>query len=96
MPYDSFDEFFGMGSYTRSNTEFCLLGIKGKMKRINNSVRQIIYSPVRKHSQKPAETTGRIVTLFGDLPRVELFARQKKQGWDVWGNEVESDFRLAV
>ena len=59
------------------------------MKRINNSVRQIIYSPVSKHSQKPAETTGRIITLFGDLPRIELFARQKTDGWDALGFDID-------
>ena len=41
-------------------------------------------------------TRDRIVELMGDLPRIELFARQKTSGWDVWGNEVESDIELVA
>ena len=48
----------------------------------------------RKHSQKPDDIRNRIVKLVGDLPRIELFARQKTEGWDVWGNEVLSDITL--
>jgi len=40
------------------------------------------------------EVRDNIVKLMGDLPRIELFARQKTEGWDVWGNEVESDIDL--
>lgn len=94
VPQDSFDSFMGMGSYTRSNAEICLLGIKGKPKRLSNKVRQIIYSPLQRHSEKPAETRERIVELFGDLPRIELFARESPEGWDVFGNEVKSDVKL--
>ena len=52
-------------------------------------VRQIIDTPREEHSKKPDETRDKIVALMGDLPRVELFARQTSLGWDVWGNEVE-------
>ena len=96
LPTDSFDDLCGMGRWTRSATEICLLGVRGKISRIDNNVRQIIYAPRTKHSKKPDETRERIVKLMGDLPRVELFARQKANGWDVWGNEVESDISLAV
>ena len=48
-----------------------------------------ILSHIEEHSKKPDETWERIVRLMGDLPRVELFARQSPEGWDVWGNEVE-------
>ena len=51
---------------------------------------QFIISPVEAHSKKPDEARDKIVSLLGDLPRVELFARQTPPGWDVWGNEVES------
>ena len=47
-----------------------------------------------KHSKKPNEVRKRIVELMGDIPRIELFAREKTPGWDVWGNEVESDIEL--
>ena len=80
--------FFGLGRWTRGNTECCLIATKGKPKRINNSVSQLSVSPIQAHSQKPSETRDRIVQLLGDLPRIELFARQTADGWDCWGNEV--------
>lgn len=80
--------FFGVGYYTKSNAEVCLLGIKGKMKPVSNKVSSIVISPRRKHSQKPDEVRDKIVELFGDLPRIELFAREKVDGWDAWGNEL--------
>lgn len=88
--------FVGMGYYTRANNEICLLATKGKsLKRINRNVEQVILSPIREHSRKPDEIRERIVNLFGDLPRVELFARNTTDGWDVWGNEVECDIDLT-
>ncbi|HDY67346.1 MAG TPA: adenine methyltransferase [Candidatus Scalindua sp.] len=81
--------FFGLGNYTRANAETVLLGTKGKgLKRQLKNVRQLCTARIREHSQKPDEIRERIVQLFGDLPRIELFARQKTPGWDVWGNEV--------
>lgn len=88
--------FMGMGNWTRSNAELCLLGVKGSNKRQNASVRQIIeapepdtiYSPMTRHSAKPPEVRDRIVQLCGDIARVELFARDKTDFWDCWGNEV--------
>ncbi|MEY2701515.1 MAG: hypothetical protein RLY43_135, partial [Bacteroidota bacterium] len=89
------DIFFGIGYYTKSNCEVCLLGVKGKPFKISNQVSSVIISPLRNHSQKPPEAQERIIKLCGDVPRIELFARQKTEGWDVWGNEVESDICLA-
>lgn len=86
--------FWGMGRYTRANSEICLLATKGNPKRINAGVHSVIDTPIEKHSKKPDEARKRIVELMGDLPRVELFARQKVDGWDSWGNEVESDIAL--
>ena len=86
--------FWGMGFWTRANTEDCLLCTKGKPKRVDAGVHQVIESPIREHSRKPDEARDRIVKLLGDLPRIELFAREKTEGWDVWGNEVESDIDL--
>ncbi len=81
--------FMGMGYYTRSNAEICLIATKGKpLKRMSHSVHSIIMSHIEEHSKKPNETRERIVELFGDLPRIELFARQHAEGWDCWGNEV--------
>ena len=86
--------FFGLGRWTRGNSECCLLATKGKPKRINNSVSQLIFTPRGKHSSKPGIVRERIIKLCGDIPRIELFAREKVEGWDCWGNEVESDIKL--
>ncbi|MGA8555913.1 MAG: MT-A70 family methyltransferase [Candidatus Acidiferrales bacterium] len=83
-----------MGNWTRANAEIVLLGVKGKPKRVSASVPQVVHHPVMQHSEKPNEVRERIVTLMGNLPRIELFARQKVSGWDSWGNEVESDIDL--
>ena len=82
--------FMGMGAYTRANAEVCLLATRGHPKRQAANVHQFIISPIREHSRKPEEAREKIVALMGDVPRVELFARQTPPGWDVWGNEVES------
>lgn len=88
--------FWGMGYWTRANAELCLLATKGHPKRQSAGVHQIILSPVEEHSKKPDVARERIVALLGDLPRLELFARQSTPGWDVWGNEVQSSIDLAV
>lgn len=68
--------------------EPCLLAVKGKPKRASNAVSQLIMSPIREHSRKPDEVRDRIVELLGDLPRIELFAREAAPGWDCWGKEA--------
>jgi len=79
----------GMGHYTRGNAELCLIGIKGKKPAFKTrSLSQIVESEVRQHSQKPDEIRDKIVELCGDVPRIELFARQEAEGWDCWGKEV--------
>jgi len=86
---DSF--FMGMGYYTRSNPEMCLLFTKGKpLKRLDKGIRQLIVEPVREHSRKPDCVKDRIVKLFGDVPKIELFAREiyDAKNWDYWGNEI--------
>jgi N6-adenosine-specific RNA methylase IME4 len=80
--------FWGMGNWTRANAELCLLATKGKPKRQSAAVHSVVMSPLRAHSQKPDEVRERIVKLMGDLPRIELFARERVEGWDAWGNEV--------
>ena len=80
--------FTGLGYWTRANPESCLLATKGHPKRISRSVRQLVVKVRQEHSKKPDCVRDRIVQLMGDLPRIELFARQKTPGWDVWGNEV--------
>jgi N6-adenosine-specific RNA methylase IME4 len=78
----------GLGHWTRSNAELCLLATRGKPKRVDAGVRQVIEAPIREHSQKPDEARDRIVQLLGPLPRIELFAKATFDGWDAWGNQV--------
>lgn len=81
--------FTGMGYYTRSNAEYCLLATRGKvLERKSHSVSSVVLSHIERHSQKPKEVRERIVELFGDRPKIELFARQYADGWDAWGNEI--------
>lgn len=86
--------FFGLGFWTRANAEICILATKGNPKRISKKVHQVIMTPVEEHSKKPDEARKRIVELMGDIDKIELFARQKTDGWDVWGNEVECSINL--
>ena len=87
--------YMGLGAYTRANAEVCLLGVspgfKAKERVRSHSVRQIIEAPWQGHSRKPDEARRRIVELLGDVPRIELFARQRADGWDAWGNEVPEE-----
>jgi len=86
---DSF--FIGLGYYTRANPEYCLLATRGKtLKRQDKSIRNLVIAKVREHSRKPDEVRKRIERLFDkNLKKIELFARNKTPGWDVWGNEVD-------
>jgi len=86
--------FMGMGYWTRSNSEACLLFTKGKPKRKAADVRQLVVSPVRRHSQKPDSIYGFIERLV-DGPYCEFFARKTQPGWDCWGNEVKSTVKLG-
>jgi N6-adenosine-specific RNA methylase IME4 len=82
-----------MGYWTRANSEVCLLATRGKPKRINADVRQGIIEPARQHSRKPDCVHDRIERLVAG-PYCELFARAKRPGWDVWGNQTEK-FKVA-
>lgn len=74
----------GLGKYTISNAEYCLIGRNGKYFRNSKSVQQIIKTPKLGHSKKPDEIRKRIIDLVGDVSRIELFAREKAKGWDAW------------
>lgn len=93
--------FYGLGRWTRGNTEPCLLAVRGKPSRVAKDVAQLIEtpgddwesdvvrSPVRRHSAKPPEVRDRIVRLMGDVPRIELFARERAEGWTQTGLELD-------
>jgi len=95
----------GGGFWTRANTEFCLIGVRGNNHpvRVNKSIRQLIETDDEQkqliapnptdddgkviHSAKPPEARERIVQLMGELPRIELYARERTPGWAVWGDD---------
>ncbi len=79
---------FGLGNWTRSNAEICLIATKGSIERKDASISQIIYEPIEEHSKKPDIIRDKIIQLVGELPRIELFARQKIDKWDSWGNQI--------
>jgi N6-adenosine-specific RNA methylase IME4 len=87
-----------VGPWTMGNYEYVLFGTKGSMTKYKkqNNIPEKIAAERTQHSKKPDEVRNRIIQLFGDLPRIELFARQRTEGWDVFGNEVESDIELTT
>jgi len=86
--------YSGLGHWVNGNAELVLFGKVGRPSRCVKNVKQIQMHPRGRHSAKPKEIRNEVVRLFGDIPRIELFAREKTEGWDVWGNEVESDITL--
>ncbi|WP_370802290.1 MT-A70 family methyltransferase [Eubacterium ventriosum] len=89
--------FMGLGFWTRSNSEVCLIGTKGHPKRVSKAVPQVCDARVMEHSRKPSEVRERIVELCGDVPRIELFARETVKGWDCFGDEIDgADIRDAL
>jgi len=95
--------FWGMGYYTRSNAKICLLAKRGEgIQAKTHDIHSVVEHQIMAHSKKPPIIRKQIVELFGDLSRIELFARKPKllfdaefyDGWHVWGNEVESDVEI--
>ena len=87
---------FGMGHYTRGSTEPCLLGIRGRMPVADKSVRARIDAPVREHSRKPDEQYDKIERLYPGVPKLEMFARYQREGWDSWGDEIKNSVDLNI
>ena len=79
------------GNYTMSGCEFCLIFKKSRIPadRVRNPGQKQFYEErSTKHSKKPLEIAERIRKMFPISKRIELFARDEKEGWDCWGNEV--------
>ncbi|TFH67034.1 MAG: DNA methyltransferase [Gemmatimonadales bacterium] len=92
--YEKGTAYCGLGSYTRSGTEFCLLGLRGRMPRHSTNVKQVITSPVTKHSRKPEEIFSELDLLWPASKhphRLELFSREPREGWVTWGNQVKDE-----
>ena len=84
---------WGMGFWYRGQVEVLILGIKGKLKAFRIQKANFVEAKVREHSRKPEEFYE-LIEMVELGPRIELFARNKREGWDCWGNEVESDIEL--
>lgn len=80
--------FFGCGGWTRANSELCLIATKGSILRLDNTISQVIETPIEEHSKKPAIARELITKLVGELPRIELFSRNTTDGWDAWGDMI--------
>lgn len=87
-------DFFGMGFWTRAGSESALIAVKGKPAPVSRSVRAVGSYPVGRHSEKPSQFRDKATQLMGQVPRLEMFAREKTVGWDVFGNEVEQSIKL--
>jgi site-specific DNA-methyltransferase (adenine-specific) len=92
--------YSGLGHWTNGNAEICLFAKKGTPMRQEKNVKQVIIeeindnlliAPRGRHSAKPNEARNRIIRLIGDVPRIELFARERIAGWDYWGLEVSEE-----
>ena len=89
--------WMGLGYWTRGNPEVCLLATRGHPHRVDKAVPQLLVAPRGKHSVKPDEVRDRIVQLVGDLPRIELFAREQIEGWDAIGYDIDGlDIRQSL
>lgn len=93
IPFAECDLHVGLGLTTRKNAEYVVIGRRGNCHRNARDVREIIMAPVRQHSRKPDEIYSRIER-YCDGPYLELFARQRREGWDAWGNEIDK-FKVA-
>jgi len=85
--------FFGIGSYTKSNCEVCLIGVKGHPEIISDKISSVLISPINGHSKKPNIVRNKILQLMGDIARIELFARTRIHGWDTWGNDPKLELQ---
>jgi N6-adenosine-specific RNA methylase IME4 len=89
--------FWGLGFWTRANPEICLIAVKGTPKRVSRSVHSVVDTPIGAHSKKPDIVRERIIELIGDVPRIELFAREEHDGWICLGDEINGkDIRDAI
>lgn len=86
----------GMGYYTRANTEPCLLAVRGKMPVQAHDVLAVIMSPRGRHSAKPEEQYEKIDRLYPGTRRLEMFARQQRESWDAFGNQVAESIQLEM
>lgn len=90
-------EIIGCGYWFRGQHELLLVGVRGKVHPPPNSLRisSVFRERRTRHSRKPLKIAELIQKWYPDKNRIELFAREKTPGWDVWGNEVDSDIQIG-
>jgi N6-adenosine-specific RNA methylase IME4 len=89
--------YSGLGYWTNQNAELVLFARRGKVQRVAKNIKQVVMAPVGRHSAKPPEVREQIIQLMGNLPRIELFARDLTPGWTCLGNEVDgNDIRDSI
>jgi N6-adenosine-specific RNA methylase IME4 len=81
-------EKIGMGAWFRMQCEFCLVGIKGKPYWENTTFRDILNEPRREHSRKP-DSFFEMIEQITKGRRLEYFSREKRTGWEVFGNDID-------
>jgi N6-adenosine-specific RNA methylase IME4 len=84
----------GLGQYFRHAHETLLLGVRGKLPVKFRGQRSFTMLPRMAHSVKPQEIVSAMIPRLSPGPYLELFARRPTHGWDIWGNEVESDITI--
>jgi N6-adenosine-specific RNA methylase IME4/ParB-like chromosome segregation protein Spo0J len=82
----------GLGYFVRNQHELLIVATRGDMPSPSpaNRPASVISAPRREHSRKPDEAYALIEQMYPELPKIELFARQKRPGWQAWGNEIPS------
>jgi N6-adenosine-specific RNA methylase IME4/ParB-like chromosome segregation protein Spo0J len=88
----------GLGYFVRNQHELLLVATRGDMPSPSPANRppSVISAPRREHSRKPDEAYALIERMYPELPKIELFARQERQGWDAWGNEAPAQNNTPV
>lgn len=87
-------DFFGMGFWSRAGSESCIIAIKGKPKPASRSVRAVFSAVAGRHSAKPNDIYKLCVELAGDVPRLDMFSRVNREGWDAFGDEVTNSISI--
>ena len=78
---------FGLGRYFRGQHELCLFSVMGRLMTLNRRTSTVLAEKKREHSRKP-EMMYSIIENCSPPPRLEMFARRRREGWSSWGNEV--------
>lgn len=93
IPWDK--ERMGLGHYFRNRTELLLFAVRGHLRLKRRDLVAFIREVRREHSRKP-EAAYRLIEAGSPGPRLELFARRCRDGWDAWGNEIQSAISIRV